>query len=130
MCTRTLKKVDRFLATVYILFPLSLDCVSCVTLLAAFLALVKTRDMSAPVASGPSAGRYAVLSCTNTMQGYSGQPQAGSAPSDLATAVNTALKAGATLVGGVSVAAASKADSSSGAPFFIMSQAVLYPAGT
>ena len=91
--------------------------------------------MSAPAVSGssgsgPFAGRYAVLSCTNKRQSYNKEPDAGFAQSELEALVNTALKAGATLVGGVSVAAASKADSSSGAPFFIMSQAVLYPAGT
>ena len=81
--------------------------------------------------------RYDVISCRSTKQGYCGQPVVGPAdqeytmetlvaspPPEFISAVNGALAAGATLVGGVSTTAVKKKGSSA---FFCYSQAVLYP---
>ena len=80
--------------------------------------------------------RYDVISCRSTKQGYYGQPVVGPAdqgqvdtsvaspPPEFISAVNGALAAGATLVGGVSTTSC-KHDHHSA--FFCYSQAVLYP---
>ena len=81
--------------------------------------------------------RYDVISCRSTKQGYYGQPVVGPAdqgqvdtsvaspPPEFISAVNGALAAGATLVGGVSTTAAMTKPNS--CAFFCYSQAVLYP---
>lgn len=70
--------------------------------------------------------RYELLTFTSMAVGEFGEPTEDGVELRLATAVNEALSAGASLVGGVSVALSPKGPHS--APLLIMSQAVLYPA--
>jgi len=82
---------------------------------------------------------YDVITVVVTIQGSNGEPrvsqynypwQRGVAmsppPAEFISAVNAALAAGATLVGGVTITATPKADDY-GTPLFAFSQAVLYP---
>ena len=73
------------------------------------------------------AARYELLTFTSIAVGEFGEPSEDGVELRLATAVNEALAAGATLVGGVSVAVAPKTGPHN-APLIIMSQAVLHPA--
>ena len=83
--------------------------------------------------------RYDVITAVVKVQGVGGEPMISKTPGhvvpsvsmsppppEFLTAVNAALAAGATLVGGVAITATPKTDEST-SPVFAFSQAVLFP---